>query len=38
MLDKLATVEKALVIRILGEVDDDLKEEINPKLAACYRL
>ena len=38
MLDKLATIEKALVIRILGEVDDDLKEEINPKLAACYRL
>lgn len=38
MLDKLATVEKALIIRILGEVDDDLKAEINPKLAACYRL
>lgn len=38
MLDKLATIEKALVIRILGEVDDDLKDEINPKLAACYRL
>jgi mRNA interferase MazF len=38
MLDKLATVEKTLVIRILGEVDDDLKAEINPKLAACYRL
>jgi len=38
MLDKLATVEKALVIRILGEVDEDLKAEINPKLAACYRL
>ena len=38
MLDKLVTVEKALVIRVLGEVDDNLKEEINPKLAACYRL
>ena len=38
MLDKLATIEKALVVRILGEVDDDLKSEINPKLAACYRL
>ena len=38
MLDKLATVEKALVIRILGEVDDELKAEINPKLAECYRL
>jgi mRNA interferase MazF len=38
MLDKLATVEKALIIRILGEVDDDLKVEINPKLAACYKL
>ena len=38
MLDKLATVEKSLIIRILGEVNDDLKAEINPKLAACYRL
>jgi len=38
MLDKLATVEKSLIVRILGEVDDDLKAEINPKLAACYRL
>lgn len=38
MLDKHATVEKVLVIRILGEVDDDLKGEINPKLTECYRL
>jgi len=38
MLDKLATVEKSLIVRILGEVDNDLKAEINPKLAACYRL
>jgi len=38
MLDKLATIEKSLIIHILGEVDDDLKEEINSKLAACYRL
>jgi mRNA interferase MazF len=38
MLDKLATVEKSLIIRILGEVDNDLKAEINPKLATCYRL
>jgi hypothetical protein len=38
MLDKLANVEKALVVSILGEVDDDLKAEINPKLAACCRL
>ena len=38
MLDKLATVEKALIVCILGEVDEDLKAEINPKLAACYRL
>jgi mRNA interferase MazF len=37
-LDKLATIEKSLIIRILGEVDSDLKAEINPKLAACYRL
>jgi mRNA interferase MazF len=38
MLDKLATVEKVLIQRFLGEVDNDLKAEINPKLAACYRL
>ncbi len=38
MLDKLATIEKSLIIRTLGEVDNDLKAEINPKLAACYRL
>ena len=38
MLDKLATVEKSLIVRILGEVDNDLKAEINPKLAECYRL
>ena len=38
MRDKLATVDKALIIRILGEADEDLKAEINPKLAACYRL
>jgi hypothetical protein len=31
-------VDKALITRILGEADDDLKTEINPKLAACYRL
>lgn len=37
-LDKLATVDKSLIIRFLGEVDEDLKAEINPKLAACYRL
>lgn len=38
MLDKLATVEKSLIIRTLGEVDGYLKTEINAKLAACYRL
>jgi hypothetical protein len=38
MLDKLATLEKSLILRTLGEVDEDLKAEINPKLAACYRL
>jgi mRNA interferase MazF len=38
MRDKLATVERSLIVRILGEVDSDLKVEINPKLAACYRL
>jgi len=38
MLNKVATVERSLIIRILGEVDDDLKTEINAKLAECYRL
>lgn len=38
MLDKLATVEKSLIVRILGEVNEDLKAEINAKLEACYRL
>jgi len=38
MLDKLATVEKSLIVRILGEVDNDLKAEINLILAECYRL
>ncbi|MFB3764990.1 MAG: type II toxin-antitoxin system PemK/MazF family toxin [Methanotrichaceae archaeon] len=37
-LDKLATVEKSLIIRTLGEVDENLKVEINAKIAACYRL
>ncbi len=36
-LGKLATVDNPLIIRILGEVDD-MKAEINPKLATCYRL
>jgi mRNA interferase MazF len=38
MLDKLATVEKSLIIRILGEVGENLKAEINMKLTTCYRL
>jgi hypothetical protein len=38
MLDKLANLEKSLIIHILSEVDNDPKAEINPKLAACYRL
>jgi len=36
MLNKLATIERSLIIRILGEVDDDLKAEINIKLSECY--
>ncbi|AET65560.1 hypothetical protein Mhar_2208 [Methanothrix harundinacea 6Ac] len=32
MLNKPATVEKRLIIRVLGEADDDLKAEINFKL------
>jgi mRNA interferase MazF len=38
MLGKPATIDRQLVLRVLGEVDDDLKEEINIKLSRCYRL
>ena len=38
MLGKPATIERQLILRVLGEVDDDLKEEINIKLSLCYRL
>ena len=38
MLNKPATVEKRLIIRVLGEADDDLKEEINIKLSEIYRI
>jgi len=38
MLGKPATIERHLILRVIGEVDDDLKAEINIKLSRCYRL
>jgi mRNA interferase MazF len=38
MLNKPATVEKRLIIRVLGEADDELKEEINIKLSEIYSI
>ena len=37
-LDKIATVLKDLMIGELGELDDDLRAEVNAKLAALFRL
>lgn len=37
-LDKIATVLKDLMVGELGELDDDLKAEVNTKLAALFRL
>lgn len=37
-LDKIATVLKDLMVGELGELDDDLREEISAKLAALFRL
>jgi len=37
-LDKIATVLKDLMIGELGELDDDLRAEVNAKLAVLFRL
>jgi mRNA interferase MazF len=35
LIDKIATLEKMFVEGILGRADDDLKREINAKVAEC---
>lgn len=37
-LDKIATVLKDLMVGELGELDDDLRAEVNAKLTAQFRL
>ncbi len=35
LIDKIATLEKTFIEGILGEADDDLKREVNAKIAQC---
>jgi len=37
-LDKIATVLKDLMVGEPGELDNDLRAEVNTKLAALFRL
>jgi len=37
-LDKIATVLKDLMVGELGELDDDLRVEVNAKITALFRL
>lgn len=37
-LDKITTIDKSLIYGELGEIDDDLKREINKKFSEIYRL
>lgn len=37
-LDKIATVLKDLMVGELGELDDDLRDEVNAKLAALFTI
>ena len=37
-LDKVATVSKDLMVGELGELDGNLRAEVNAKLAALFRL
>ena len=37
-LDKVTTIDKSLIYGELGEIDDDLKREINRKFSKIYRL
>jgi mRNA interferase MazF len=35
LIDKIATLEKMFIEGILGKADDDLKREVNAKVAGC---
>ena len=35
LIDKIATLEKTFIEGILGKADDDLKREVNAKIAEC---
>lgn len=35
LIDKIATLEKTFIEGILGEADNDLKREVNAKIAQC---
>ncbi|GAB6265015.1 MAG: hypothetical protein STSR0001_04590 [Methanothrix sp.] len=35
LIDKIATLEKMFIEGILGKADDDLKRDVNAKLAEC---
>jgi len=37
-LEKIATVLKDLMVGELGELDDDLRAEVNAKLATLFRI
>ena len=37
-LDKITTIDKSLIYGELGEIDDDLRREINEKISNIYRL
>ncbi len=37
-LDKIATVSKSLMLGEIGEIGEDLREEINRKLREIFRL
>jgi mRNA interferase MazF len=37
-LDKVTTIDKSLIYGELGEIDDDLRREINRKFSEIYRL
>ncbi|MEM2123817.1 MAG: type II toxin-antitoxin system PemK/MazF family toxin [Methanolinea sp.] len=37
-LDKIATILKDLIIGEIGELDDDLKAEVNAKVVALFRF
>ncbi|MDQ1318017.1 MAG: mRNA interferase MazF [Candidatus Poribacteria bacterium] len=35
LIDKISTLEKTFIVGILGEADDNLKREVNEKIAQC---